>query len=198
VADSTNDTDPLTELGSRLKIAADAFAKAADHKSQLSALLIYQNELTAGLGRLLGSDSGALEPANVLLREIDRLLARRKSSLLRTADRPGTPLLAADHHTRMKTAVALDIYRRAGFEGDALNTKVAEELTRAGHQTRKPDGQGSRSIKKGTVEDWSQELHPLGKLKAAHLAARALVADFPSTIPPKVAEKMVRRILRPQ
>ena len=179
------------EWGKRLKIAADAFSSAQNHTSQLAALMAYQNELTHGLEQLFGQESIIVAPARALLVEIDLLLARRKSGLLRTAsDRRGTPLNAAEHQLRMLTAIALDLYRRGGLAGVELFTKVASDLTQAGHRIR------NRPIKAGTIEDWSQELHRFGKLKIAHEEAVGVLAGMPDIVEVTFAEAAVKRFLQ--
>ena len=90
----------------------------------------------------------------------------------------------------MLAAIALDLYRRAGLDGVSLFGKVAADLTKAGHKTRRG------AIKSGTVEDWSQELNRLGKLKFAKEEAADFVADFPSAIELDSAETVVKRLLK--
>ena len=55
------------DWGKRLRIAAEMLDKAVDHKAELAALLVYQNELVAGLCHIFGRHAAAVGPAKILM-----------------------------------------------------------------------------------------------------------------------------------
>ncbi|AYJ86887.1 hypothetical protein D3Y57_14240 [Sphingomonas paeninsulae] len=71
---------------------ADRVRDAGNHKAKLSALLTYIDDLREMLAKLPASDPLALDPLKLLVGEIDRLLAHRKSEVLKPSEGTKVPV----------------------------------------------------------------------------------------------------------
>lgn len=176
---------------------ASLFERAADQQSKLGALIVYLNDLSEMLRPLLGNDAPQmLAPMSVLAVELDRLLAKQGSALLKVSNRGGTPLSAKDRELRLHAIVAVRLYQRCGLTRSAGQERVSRLLNERGFKSRKRDEDGNREMTAKLVGKWVDQATPMGKMAdIAAYVAKMLGNGFPERISEREADTAVALLI---